>query len=137
MKSKRVVCGRWLLVNWANRSCISILSETGGLRWSNLDGDRNNGKHYFYNVKCMQVRIHQLVTLSNREIRLLTRTRRQSVRRCDIYVLRGCPTLTMFVDDFVAKFIWQKLVQLGPISVKLHLSITNNAKSNFPSQRHP
>ena len=31
----------------------------------------------------------------------------------------------MFVDDFVAKILRQKLVQLGPISVTLHLSIKN------------
>ena len=102
MNSKRGACGLSVLGNIANQTCFLILFEPRGLRLSNLDGGRNCGKPDFYNVNVMQVRIHQLATLRNRKIELPTRTPRQSVRRCEIYVLRVCPTLTMFVDDFVA-----------------------------------
>ena len=82
----------------------------------------------------MQVRIHHIASSGNRKIKLLAATRMQSVRRCEIYVLRACPTLTIFVDDFVAKFLRQKLVQLGPISVTLRLLIKNerHIEKNHP-----
>ena len=86
MKSKRVACGRAFVANHANLSCIAIYSVMRGLCLLNLDGGRNNGKPYFYNAKSMHARIHQLATLRSRKIKLLTRTRGQSVRRCEMYV---------------------------------------------------
>ena len=83
------------------------------------------GKPYYYSAKSSTSTIHSVGASENRKIELPTRTPRQRVRRCEIYVLRVCPTLTIFVDDFVAKFLRQKLVQLGPISVTLRLSIKN------------
>ena len=92
MNSKRVSCGLAFLANRANQSRIAIYFAMRGLCLLNLDGGRNNGKPYFYSTKLMQVRIHQLATLRTGKIKLLIRTRRQSAPRCEIYVLRACPT---------------------------------------------
>ena len=70
-------------------------------------------KPYYYSANSSKNTIHPVGASENRKIKLLARTRGQSVRRCEIYVLRVCPTLIMFVDDFVAKFLRQKPVQLG------------------------
>ena len=56
-------------------------------------------KPYFYSAKSSSTTIHSVGASENRKIELLARTRRQSVRRCEIYVLRVCPTLMIFVDD--------------------------------------
>ena len=129
MNSNCVACGLAFLANRAHLSCIAIYYVMRGLCLLNLDGGRNNGKPYFYSTTLVQVRSHQLAALRNRKIRLLTRTHRQSAPRCEIYVLRVCPTLTIFVDDFVAKFLWQKLVQPGPILLKLHLTIKHERQT--------
>ena len=81
--------------------------------------------NYFYIEKSIEIRIQHVASLGNRKIKLLARTRMQGVRRCEIYVLRACPTLIILVDDFVAKLLRQKLVQLGQIFVKLRLSMKN------------
>ena len=47
MNSKRVACGLAFLANHANLSCIAIYSVMRGLCLLNLDGCRNNGKHFF------------------------------------------------------------------------------------------
>ena len=58
MNSKRVACGLSCLTVIANRACIIILFVAHGLRLSNFDGGRNNGKPYFYSAKSMIIRIH-------------------------------------------------------------------------------
>ena len=85
-------------------------------------------KPYYYSAKSSTITIHPVGASENRKIKLLARTRGQSVRRCEIYVLRVCQALTIFVDYSDAKFLQQKLVQLGPIFVKLHLSIKNERR---------
>ena len=60
--------------------------------------------------KTLKITIHPVGASENRKIKLLAQTRRQSVRRREIYVLRVSPTFNIFVDDFVAKFLRQKLV---------------------------
>ena len=80
MNSKRVACGLSCLTVIANRACIIILFVTHGLRLSNFDGGRNNGKPYFYSAKSMIIRIHAIATLGNRKIVFLARTRVQFVR---------------------------------------------------------
>ena len=82
-------------------------------------------KPYYYSAKSSTSAIHSVGASENRKIELPTRTLRQSVCRREVYVLRVCPTLTIFVDDFVAKILPQKLVQLGPFFLKLHPSIEN------------
>ena len=51
----------------------------------------------------MKIRIHQSCAPGNRKIKLLARTRMRSVRRCEIYVLRVDPTLTILDDEIDAK----------------------------------
>ena len=113
MNSKRVASGHVCFANIANRLCFLALFEARGLCLLNLDGGRNDGKPYFYSAKSTGIRIQHIASSGNRKTKLLARTRMRSVRRCEIYVLRVCQPLTIFVDDFVAKFLRQKLVQLG------------------------
>ena len=125
MNSKRVACKLALLVNIENSLCFIALFDHARRAFAKLGRRPEFRKPYYYSAKSSTSTIHSVGASENRKIKLLARTRRQTVRRCEIYVLRVGPTLTMFVDDFVAKFLRQKLVQLGPIFVKLHLSIKN------------
>ena len=66
-------CCVWTLVvmNYCKFICffIMFLCVTACM-FLNLDGGRNSGKHYFYSVKFMQVRNHQLATLRNPKLEL-------------------------------------------------------------------
>ena len=81
MNSRRVAHGRVCLQNIVNALCVLLLFETRGARLSNLDGGRNNGNPYFYNVKSLGIRIQHVAPSGNRKIKLLARTRMQGVRR--------------------------------------------------------
>ena len=103
MISKRVACGLAFLANRANLSCIAIYFAMRDLCLLNLDGGRNNGNPYMCSAKSIEIRIQHVASSGNRKIKLLARTRMRSVRRCEIYVLRVGPILSMLVDDFDAK----------------------------------
>ena len=108
MNSKRVASGHACFANIANPLCFLALFEARGLCLLNLDGGRNNGKPHFYSAKSMDIRIQHIASSGNRKTKLLARTRRQGVLRCEIYVLRVCLTLTIFVDYFNAKSLKPK-----------------------------
>ena len=103
MNSKRVAHGRAFLQNIANSLCFPMFFETRNLRLSNLNGGRNNGNPYICSAKSIEIRIQHVASSGNRKNKRLARTCMQSVCRCETYVLRVGPTLTMFVDDFDAK----------------------------------
>ena len=103
MNSKCVAHGHAFLQNIANTLCFLVLFETRDVRLSNLDSGRNDGNLYVYSAKSIELRIQHSASSRHRKIKLLARARMRSVRRCEIYVLRVDPTLTILDDDFDAK----------------------------------
>ena len=87
MNSKRVALELAFYTIVKNSLCFIVLFDMCGLRLSDLDGGRNNGKPYIYNEKSAIIWIRQITPFGNPKIKLLARTRQPFLCQCGIDVL--------------------------------------------------